>query len=205
MIQLDLKSGLDFRLIQAKLGSTPLESKKILKQAINATAKKTLPMTGEHAQKTYDVKKEAFNKGKGKYADVKIKNASNSRLEAQILFSGHKLELIQYKTNPAGAVDPRNPPDMVRGHVLKSNGLKPIIKNGQKGFIVKYKSGHITVAARNDKKRLPIKTIYSPSIPQIVGSKKLLSSIKNEVSEILYTETNKRMDKFLRKKAKQGA
>lgn len=203
MIQITLQTNASTKMLQQKLQSTPDESRKILTQALNATANKSLGFLGQFAQQKYDVQGSAFKKGKGKFADVKVKNATKRRLESAVMFSGKKLSLLKFKTNPTGPADPKNVPDSIRGHVLKASGLKPIYKKGNKAFIAQFSSGHIDIVARITSRRLPIKTIYSPAIPQLVGSKRVIPNVNPKVQKQLDAEITKRVDKFLRKKDKK--
>ena len=207
MIQIDFSTGLDAKIIQAKLRSTPEEARKILVKALNFTAKETLPEISAFAQKTYDVQDKVFEKGKGRFAEVKIQNATKNKLFSAIKVCGRKIPLFKFRTSPATVPTPENMPDFIRAHVLKSSGMKPITKFGNKAFIAQMPnpkdvdSGHIGLFVREGKARLKIHEIMNNSVPHLVGSERVVTETVPKVEHFLYNEINKGMERFLRRRA----
>ena len=83
--------------IERRLGRMKSEAPKVLKNAINQTAKQARKDLAAEAQKTYVVKSGRFNKA------MKIKNATAGSLEATIKATGAPMELKDYKVSPATA------------------------------------------------------------------------------------------------------
>jgi len=152
------------------------EAPRVLKNAINETAKQARKELAEEAQKTYTIKNGGFNKA------MKLKAASASSLEATIKAKGKPIPLKNFRISKAGG--------QVRAQVLKSGGLKPLEKGGIKAFVnniarkgqkrkkdtKKGKAGtdvrHNAIAQRLTKKRLGIEEKYSNSIPIMIGNEK---------------------------------
>lgn len=95
---------------------------------------------------------------------MRIKNATAGSLEAIIRSQGKPLKLMNFRVS-AGE-------EMTRAKVLKSSGLKNLIKGNIKAFV-----GFKQVAQRQGKSRLPIKVLHSNSIPKMIGSEKRVYGI----------------------------
>ena len=80
--------------IERRLGRMKSEAPKVLKNAINQTAKQARKDLATEAQKTYVVKSGRFNKA------MKIKNATAGSLEATIKATGAPMELKSVQRQP---------------------------------------------------------------------------------------------------------
>ena len=165
-----------------------------LKNAINNTAKEARVLLLEQAQKTYAVKKGRFNKS------ATIKKATGYNLTAVINIKGSPMELKDFKVSPATV-----PKTFVKGRqtkakVISSNQMKSLEINGIKAFIVKFASGHVTVAQRQGAERLPIKTLYSTSIPKMIGNEaRVYGIVAPKINTIYQTEVQKAVEKLASK------
>ena len=178
--------------VEKKLGALKSEAPKALKNAINATAKQARKELATKAQETYVVKSGRFNKA------MKIKNATQGNLEATIKATGAPLELKDFKVSPASVKTGASRPSMVKGKVLAANGMKNLQKGGIKAFVTKFASGHATVAQRQSDARLPIKTLYSNSIPKMLGNeRKVYGIVKPNIERNLQENINKQVRKIL--------
>ena len=137
-----------------------------MKKALNMTAKQARDRLAAEAQKNYVIKKVSFRK------EMKIKSATTATLTARIVSSGSPNDIVNFKVSPATVRTGNNRPKIVRGKVLKSGSLKPLQKGGIKAFLVRFSNGHKAVAQRARRKRLPTKTLLSPSVPIMLGSSK---------------------------------
>ena len=81
--------------IEMALGNLKSESRKVLKNAVNATAKQAQADLAAKAKETYDVKKTRFTKAMG------LRKATASRQEATITVTGEQLELHDFKSSPS--------------------------------------------------------------------------------------------------------
>lgn len=179
--------------IEKKLGNLKSEAPKVLKNAINKTAKQARKDLASKAQEKYVVKSGRFNKA------MKIKNASTGTLEAVIKATGSPMELKDFKVSPASVRTGNDRPEVIKAKVLSSSSLKSLDRgDGVKAFVAKFKSGHVTVAERQGKKRLPIKTLYSVSIPQMIGNgKKVYLVVKPDIMKNLQNNIDAEISKVL--------
>lgn len=188
--------------IERKLGRMRGEAPKVLQRAVNQTAKQARKELAEEAQKTYTIKNGGFNKA------MKLKAASKSNPEATITAKGKPIPLKNFRFSNSGG--------QVRAQVLKSGGLKPLVKGGIKAFVnnvadkeqrrkrdtKKGKKGtkvrHNAIAQRLTKKRLPIKVMYSNSIPVMLGNeKRVYGVVKPHIQENLKKNIEKEIRRAL--------
>lgn len=151
--------------IEDALGSMKSESRRVLKNAVNDTARDAKKDLAKKAQETYAVKQGRFTKA------MKTQNATESSLTATINVTGEQLELKDFKVSPATYRTGQDKPDVLKAKVLLSSSLKGLIKSNNKAFLVKFRNGHVSVAQRYHKTRYPIKKLLSNSIPTMIGSK----------------------------------
>lgn len=178
--------------VEKKLGALKKEAPRALKNAINATAKQARKELAQEAQKTYVVKVGRFNKA------MTIKNATQSRLEAVIKAKGAPMELKDFKVSPASVRTGASRPNMVKAKVVAANSLKGLQKGNIKAFIVKFRSGHASVAQRKGSTRLPIKTLYSNSIPTMIGNeRRVYGIVRPHINKNLQDNIDKQVNKIL--------
>lgn len=151
--------------VEDALGSMKSESRRVLKNAVNATARDAKKDLAKKAQETYAVKQGRFTKA------MKTQNATLSDPTATINVTGEQMELKDFKVSPATYKTGPDKPDILKAKVLLSSSLKGLMKSNNKAFLVKFRSGHVSVAQRYNKPRLPIKKLLSNSIPTMIGSK----------------------------------
>ncbi|MGN1125994.1 MAG: phage tail protein [Ruminococcus sp.] len=165
-----------------------------LKNAINNTAKEARAMLLEQAQKTYAVKKGRFNKA------ATIKRATGYNLTAIINIKGSPMELKDFKVSPAMVPKTYVKGRQTKAKVIASNQMKSLEINGIKAFIVRFASGHVTVAQRRGPDRLPIKTLYSSSIPKMIGDEtRVFGIVAPKIQTVFNTEVQKAINKVTAK------
>lgn len=178
--------------VERRLGRMKNEAPKALKIAINQTAKQARKDLAIEAQKTYTIKIGRFNKA------MKIKNASSSRLEATIKATGKVMGLKDFKVSPATMQTGANRPDILKAKVLKAGRMKSLEMGNLKAFITKFSSGHLAVAQRRGKKRLPIKTLSTNSIPIMLGNeKRVYGIVEPNIKKNLKDNVKKQVQKVL--------
>ena len=151
--------------VEDALGSMKSESRRVLKNAVNATARDAKKGLAKKAQETYAVKQGRFTKA------MKTQNATLSDPTATINVTGEQMELKDFKVSPATYKTGPDKPDILKAKVLLSSSLKGLMKSSNKAFLVKFRDGHVSVAQRYHKSRYPIKKLLSNSIPTMIGSK----------------------------------
>lgn len=178
--------------IERKLGQMRSEAPKVLKDAINQTAKQARKDLATEAQKTYVVKSGRFNRA------MKIKNATAGNLEATIKATGKVMGLKDFKVSPATMRTGANRPEILKAKVLKAGSMKSLEMGKLKAFITKFSSGHLAVAQRRGTKRLPIKTLSSNSIPTMLGNeKRVYGIVEPNIKKNLKDNVQKQVRKVL--------
>lgn len=168
-IQFEFDENL-LKVIEDALGDLKGESRKVLKNAVNKTARQAKEDLAEKAKETYVVKKTRFTKA------MATKNATIAKPEATINITSAQLELKDFKVSPATYKTGSNRPSVTKAKVLLSSGMKPLASSN-KAFLAKFSNGHVSVVQRRSKSRFPLKKLLSNSIPKMVGSQKRVYGI----------------------------
>lgn len=170
--------------IEKRLGNLSYKAPKVLCKAINDTATWARRELAREAKKTYTVKMGGFNRS------MKIRKANYSSLEATIESEGAPIELKQYKYS-AGV-------KTTKAQVITSGGLKELNKSGIKAFVANFASGHASIAQRQGPERLPIKVLFSNSIPVMLGNeKRVYGIVEPEIQKKLSEQVEKHIKKVL--------
>lgn len=152
------------------LGRFRDQAPRVLKNAVNKTARQAKTDLATEAQKTYVVKKTRFAKA------MKQKNATQAVPVAVIHITGEQLELKDFKVSPA-SYRPNNRPKVLKAKGLVSSSLKPLETSAGKAFTMKFSNGHVSVVQRRTGNRLPVKKLMSSSIPVMTGNEKRVYGI----------------------------
>ena len=195
----------DLTEIERALGMQKDKSKQVLKAAINDTVKETDKLLANEANKRYYIKKTKVKKTLSK------KKATVSKLEGLVISTGGANELYDYKVSPR-AYNPRNRPKAGhKGNVNRMNKaknlyLRPGHKDKYKAFVVKYKSGHISIAQRvpgtkmRDKpNKEGIKNMYSLATPKLLGEEQgVYGIVEPQMYDILEQSIERELQRILR-------
>jgi hypothetical protein len=180
------------QVIEDALGSLKSESRKVLKNAVNATAKQAKADLAQEAKKTYVPKKTRFTKA------MKTQNATTGNPTATINITGEQLELKDFKVSPA-TYKPKNKPDVYKAKVLLSSSLKGLQSN-TKAFLAKFKNGHVSIVQRYGKSRYPLRKLLSNSIPKMIGNQdRVFGVVEPEIYDNLMGNIQKEIGKVLKK------
>lgn len=166
----------DLTEIESALGMMKDKSKMVLRTAINNTAKQTVTLLVNEANRQYYIGKSKVKK------TITTKKATAGKLETIITSQEPVKELYDFKVRPK-AYNPRNRPKAGHtGNVRRDKKASRLyLKPGESGdkykaFVVKYKSGHITIGQRVPGKKMKsdptkefVKTLLSPSTPNMLG------------------------------------
>lgn len=180
MVVVEIDDKLSY--VEKRLGKLSDKAPKVICKSINETAKWARREIAKEAQKAYTIKTGGFNK------DMKIENARYSNLEATIKSEGAPIELFKFKYS-AGK-------NVTKAQVVKNGVLKALEKGGIKAFVAKFASGHKTIAQRQGKERLPIKVLFSNSIPAMLGNEKRVYGI---VEPKIEEKLNERIEHHIKK------
>lgn len=166
----------DLTRIEAALGQMRDKTKYVLRAAINATAKQTVTLLTDEANREYYISKSKVKK------TLSIKSATVGTLTAIVTSAEPVNELYDFKVNPRTYIRGGGVPGGYKGNVRRDkNAAKLVLNPGAggdqyKAFVVKYQSGHMTVGQRVPGKRMQskpdkefVKTLLSPSTPNMLG------------------------------------
>lgn len=190
-IQIDAEKAI--KEIEAILGDAQKKrAPKILAKAVNDTSVEARKLLAQTAQETYAIKSAGFNK------EMKLDKASAKNPIATISSKGGAVELYKFKTSPASYKTGDNKPKKSKGSVKAHGGMKNLLHDGRWAFVTQFDSGHKTMVQRTTQKRYPIKTLLSPSIPQMIGNEQeVYGLLQPQIQEMLYKHIYELCDKEL--------
>ena len=171
-----------------KLKGMEKDAPKVIKNAINKTAKEARKKLAEGAQSAYTVKSAGWN------SRMKIQNATTGNLEAIIRVKDRPLTTTRFshrgnkkKAGGAGAAA-----DIVKG------GLKEIIsQTSGKAFKV-----NGLIMQRRSADRLPVKVLRSNSVPKMIekvyqGERGIDRALKDTINQTLHRNIGAELAKLL--------
>ena len=187
------------------LGDLKSQRFKVLKNAVNATAKQAQAALVDKAQAEYAAKKGPLKRA------ATIKKGTDSKPEATITVKGATLELREFKTSA--------PKSGAKAKILNSSTLKLIQsqKGGRaKAFLATFESGHTAIVQRQegqeyirDKAKRQakygpgidvtrIKKLLSISFPKMVGGSAVLGELAPSIYDTLLENVNKEIRRVMR-------
>lgn len=192
LIRIDVDQELQ-RIIQ-QMNSLPdqIAAPNILRNALNATARKV------RRQMVADVKSEYAIKNTKAMRDTaqggpKVLTASSANLSAAIRSRGPMQDIMSFMTRP------NTQKGAARAKILSSGSLKPLEMNGLKAFVTTFASGHTAIVQRKGKDRLPVKKLLSPAVPHMLDNEAVRAQAEKLAYETLRTEIDKRIAQVLGK------
>ena len=156
---------LDSEQVERALGDLKGKTPAALKVAVNRTARQARAMMLDDVKERYDLNAA----GRRLIQDLKMRKAATNRsLEARLGITKNdpgafRADLGYFRTSPSkpymGAAV-RNAPEYFQARVLKGSPMRNLSGDGQmsKGFLVKFKSGHVGMVQRNPDKPGPAYT-----------------------------------------------
>lgn len=172
------------RRVQRKLGDMSRKTPNVVSSALNRA------VTNIASNISKEVRKEYFIKAK----DVKqtlTKNKSNrSTLSASVISSGETIPLDRFKVSPKTVKPKRKKPIKV---AVQKTGLKELV-----GAFVADING-IKVFERVGDERLPIRRLFGPSVPQMLGNEEIREQIDREGQETFYKRLDHEIKRILDK------
>lgn len=191
--------------VGAALGDLKSQRFKVLKNAVNATAKQAQAALVDKAQAEYAAKKGPLKRA------ATIKKGTDSKPEATITVKGATLELREFKTSA--------PKSGAKAKILNSSTLKLI--QSQKGseakaFLATFGSDHSAIVQRQDgetyrrdgaKRQAKygrhidmtrIKKLLSISFPKMVGGSAVLGELAPDIYDTLLENVNKEIRRVMR-------
>lgn len=170
MIEIKIDSS-ELERIADMLSSIPKGMEKATSSAINRTLQSTRASATRKVRERYDIK------SKDVRGTINLKRAGNSNPHGAMISRGTLIPLIRFKVNPSKPNPARRKP--VFASVKKSGG------NIKAAFVTSFDSGHTGVFERVGKSRFPIKELYGPSTPQMIGEENIIKELEEEAQEVM--------------------
>lgn len=150
---------------------------KAVPRAINRAMESGRAAGVEKVREQYTVKAKAVR------STIKLSRANSRNMEGVITSIGSPIPLYDFKVNPKTVNGRRRSP------------IRVSVKKGQqsalgKSFIARLGSGKVGVFERLGNKRLPIKMLFGPSAPQMIGSDSVIDYIEKAAVDTM----DKRLD-----------
>lgn len=166
----------ELKRVAVELSAFPKVAPKAMSAALNRTIATVKTDMRREAVAAYEVKSADVAKS------LSVKKASPSRLTASAISAGRPIALIHFK------VKPRKPPSkrtakQVMVKIKKSEGYTTI--GTKPSAFVQDVNGAVNVFKRIGAKRLPIKRLYSLSVPQMISNEEVINRITEKAHETL--------------------
>lgn len=198
----------DLTRIESALGMMKDKSTMVLRTAINNTAKQTIKLLVNEANKEYQ-----FSQPGQVRKSLSIEKATVSNMTATITSKGRVNELYNFMVKPrtyirGGGVEGGYDAHTKRGTSYENIYLKQNAGKGEdlyRAFVVTYKSGHKTLAQRRPNKKMKsnptkefLKTLFAPSIPNILGYEQgVWGIVEPQMNDLLMTNIQAQIQRYL--------
>lgn len=144
---------------------------KAISAALNRTTDGVRTDAVREVTETYDIK------AKDVRANIGIKKSNPSTLRASVSGKGSPIPLINFRVTPSKPG--RQKPGTVLRASVKRSGGRPI----PGAFVAQFKSGHVGVMQRISKSRLPVRELFGPAVPQMMGEEKVQKEVLARAEE----------------------
>lgn len=195
----------DLTRIEAALGVMKDKTRYVMRAAINATAKQTIMLLSDEANREYYISKAKVKK------TLSVKSATVRDLTAIVTSQDPVNELYDFRVIPRTYVRGGGVPGGYKGNVRRDKDaaqleLRPGAAGDQyKAFVVKYRSGHVTVGQRVPGKQMKskpdkefVKTLLSPSTPNMLGYEKgVYGMVEPQMYDMLQKNIQEQIQRFL--------
>jgi hypothetical protein len=205
---IEIDTDAEIAAIIAKLNKLPdmIAAPSILKNALNATARKVRRQMVKDAEGHYAIKDKGILKDESEGAP-KVLNASASDLTATVFSKGPMQDIMSFMTSP------NTETGAAAAQVLSSGSMKPLELGELKAFVVKFASGHVAIVQRRPPAEYSkgrdaraekygegadmtkIKKLLSPSVPHMLGNEEVRAQAEKLTYAILQAEIQKRIEK----------
>ncbi|MCT4543291.1 MAG: phage tail protein [Vallitalea sp.] len=179
-------NSLDIAIVEQKLGSFKNKAPTAISRALNRAAANAKTNTSKKVREGYNIKAKTIRE------TIDVNKANKNKLRSSVKSKGEKVSLSKFKVSPANP-RPTRPPKVLKVSVKKDTGLKEIL-----GAFVANINGN-KVFERTTKSRLPIKQLYGPAVPQMLGNEVVRKSIEEEARKTYLTRLEHEINRVLEK------
>lgn len=170
--------------VERELGAYYKQAPNALYRALNRAATNVNSNIKKEVRKKYNIKAGDVN-------DTLTKTkASKNNLSATVRSSGELISLDKFKVSPK-TVNPKRKSPIKVG--VKKDGVKVLM-----GAFVADIHG-AKVFKREGKERLPIKKLFGPSVPQMIGNEEVKKEIENKGQETFDKRLEYEIDRIMKR------
>lgn len=183
--------------VAQELYKFPKEILPAMASAVNRTLDSTVTQVKKEAANEYTVKQKDIAKA------IKKTRATKASLSAVAVASGGQVALYKFRHTPTSPPPKQRYKQPVKAQVKKSGGKQVVISEGNKAFVQWCNGFPMIFARKKGAKRLPIKKLFSLSVPQMIAdkndSKGSLKRIQDRAQEMLEKRVNAEIEYRLKK------
>lgn len=172
--------------VEKRLGEFHKKAPNAISNALNRAATNVNSNIKKEIRAQYVIKAGDITK----YGNLVKTNANSGKLSAVVKSTGGVIPLDKFKVSPK-TVNPRRKTPIKIG--VKKSGLKKVMD----AFVAD--ANGIKVFQRTGKERLPIKRLFGPSVPQMLGNEKIKKSIEKEGQETFQKRLDQNIKNILEK------
>ena len=187
MIHFDVDDEIAY--IKGMLNAMQNKAPSILKNSINAAARKVRKQIVKDVQGKYAIKDKSILKKESEGAP-QVATASPANLSAEIFSRGSMQDIMSFMTRP------NEETGAAAAKVFNSGSFKYLEMGGLRAFVTTFASGHTAIVQRKTEDSLPIKKLLSPAVPMLLGNEEIRNAAETEAYDIIQQEITKRIDKI---------
>jgi hypothetical protein len=210
LIRIDVEEELQRIIAQLDRLQDQVAAPNLLKNALNATARKVRKQIVKDAKGQYAIKDTGILKDE-KQGAPKVLTATAASMSAAVRSRGPMQDIMAFMTRPNQGTG------AAAAQVLASGGMKPLEKGNLKAFVTTFASGHTAIVQRDPPKQYGsgrsaragryganadmtrIKKLLSPAVPFMLGNETVRGQAEALAYETLQAEIDKRIAKVLGK------
>jgi len=170
--------------VENRLGAFKKKTPNVLSKAINRAAENAKTNMAKLTVQKYIIKNKDVKE------TIKVIKSNKSNLNALVKSEGKLLGLDKFKINPKSR--PQRPPRSQKAQVKKSGSLKSILR----AFIITV-NGKSIVMQREGVKRLPIKRLFGPAVPEMIGNEETFRELQQKANETLQKRIDHEINRIL--------
>ncbi|HQB39392.1 MAG TPA: phage tail protein [Deltaproteobacteria bacterium] len=179
MIEIDARA---LKQVEMRLGKYRSKAPMVISRALNRATTNMKTNISRKAREIYIVKSKDINQA------LTLKRANKARLSAVLRYQGERMPLDKFKYTP------KNPNPKKRRIVkvaVKKDGVKPLLH----AFVANINGPKIF--ERVGKPRLPIRRLFGPAVPQMVGNEELRQFVESEAVKTYQKRLNHEIKRVL--------
>ncbi len=207
---IEIDTDREIAAIIAKLNKLPdqIAAPNILKNAMNATARKVRKQITKDAAGQYAIKDKSILKKEDQGAP-KVYTASAADLTATVRSRGPMQDIMAFMTRP------NTDTGAAAAQVLQNGAMKPLQAGRLKAFVATFASGHTAIVQRHppgtysagretraskygdQADMTKVKKLLSPAVPHMLGNEEVMAQAERLTYDTLHAEIQTRIDKVL--------